>query len=97
MGEEQNPDRFPSHAWDQSALYRFLGYQSHGPASAALGRVTAHHGDDPLLLAVFQDRRSAGPLLVVKRGFEATRLVTMPDFPNRLWREGDHAGNLRCN
>ena len=88
--EEQNPDRFPSHAWDQSALHRFLGYQSHGPAGAALWRVTAHHGDDPLLLAVFQNRRSAGPLLVVERGFEATRLVTMADLPNRLWREWEH-------
>src|ERR1019366_3549328 len=94
--EEQNPDRFPSHAWDQSALHRFLGYQSHGPAGAALWRVTAHHGDDPLLLAVFQNRRSAGPLLVVERGFEAPRLVTMADLPNRLWREWDHAGNPRC-
>jgi hypothetical protein len=94
--EEQNPDGFPSHARDQSALHRFLGHESHGPPGAALGRVTAHHGDDPLLLAVFQNRRSAGPLLVVERGFEATRLVTMADLPDRLWRQWDHARNPRC-
>src|ERR1039457_3317461 len=94
--EEQNPDGFPSHAWDQSALHRFLGHQSHGPAGAALWRATAHHGDDPLLLAVYQNRRSPWPLLVVERGFEATRLVTMTDLPNRLWRQWDHAGNPRC-
>src|SRR5437773_2379072 len=74
-------------------LHRFLGHQSHGPAGAALWRVTAHHGDDPLLLTVFQNCRSAGPRLVVERGFEATRLVTMADLPNRLRREWDHAGN----
>jgi len=94
--EEQNPDRFPSHAWDQSALHRFLGHQSHSPAGATLWWVTAHHGNDPLLLAVYQNRRSTGPLLVVQRGFEATRLVTMADLPNRLRREWDHAGNPRC-
>jgi hypothetical protein len=94
--EEQNPDRFPSHAWDQSAFHRFLGHQSHGPPGSALWRVAARHGDDPLLLAVFQNSRSAWPLLVVKRGFDATRLVTMADLPNRLWREWDHAGNPRC-
>src|ERR1017187_3059886 len=94
--EEQNPDRFPSHAWDQPALHLFLGHQSHGPAGTALWRVAAHHGDDPLLLAVFQNRRSAGSLLVVESGFEATGLVTMADLPNRLWRERDHVGNPRC-
>jgi hypothetical protein len=94
--EEQNPDRFPAHAWDQSALHRFLSHQSHGPTGTALWRVAAHHGDDPLLLAAFQNSRSAGPLLVVERGFEATGLVTMADLPNGLRREWDHAGNPRC-
>jgi hypothetical protein len=60
------------------------------------GGLLQHHGDDPLLLAVFQNRRSAGPLLVVERGFEATRLVTMADLPDRLWRQWDHARNPRC-
>ena len=96
MVEEQNPDRFPSHAWDQSALHRFLGHQPHGPAGAALWRVATHHGDDPLLLAVFQNRRSAGPLLVVECGFETTGSVTMADLPNRLRSEWHHAGNPRC-
>jgi len=82
--EEQNPDGFPAHAWDQSALHCLLGQQSHGPAGAALWRVAAHHGDAPLLLAVFQNRRSAGPRLVEERGFQATGLVTMADLPNGL-------------
>jgi len=93
--EEQNPDGFPSHAWDQSALHRFLGHQSHGPAGAALWRVTAHHGDNPLFLAIFQNSGGAWPLLLVESGFEAAGLVTMADLPNRLGSERDHAGNPR--
>jgi hypothetical protein len=93
--EEQNPDRFPSHAWNQAPLYGFLHHQSHGTAGAAFGRVAAHHGDDPLLLAVFQHRRRAGALLAVERGSEAALLVTMADFSSGLLGEGDHAGNAR--
>src|ERR1039457_455915 len=70
-------------------------HQPHSPAGATFGRIAAHHGDDPLLLAVLQNGRGAGPRLVVKRGFEATVLVTMADLPNGLRSEGDHAGNAR--
>jgi hypothetical protein len=93
--EEQNPNRFPSHAWNQSPLHRLLRHQSHGPAGAAFGRVAAHHGDDPLLLAVVQHSRRAGALPVIERGFEASILVTMAEFPNGLRSEWDHAGNPR--
>src|SRR5271154_1546614 len=74
--KEQNPDGFPSHAWNQSPLHRLLRHQSHGPAGATLWRVAAHHGDDPLLLAVVQNSLSAGALLVVERGLEAAPLVS---------------------
>jgi len=93
--EEQNPDGFPSHAWNQSPLHGFLSHQPHGPAGAASRRVAAHHGDDPLFLAVFQHRRRAGALLVVERRFQAALLVAMADLPNSLRREGNRVGNAR--
>ncbi|HSB15077.1 MAG TPA: hypothetical protein VLE22_11505 [Bryobacteraceae bacterium] len=93
--EEQNPNRFPSHAWNQPPFYGFLRNQSHGPAGAAFGRVAAHHGDDPLLLAVFQHSRRAGARLVIESGFKTSLLVTMADLPNGLRSEWDHAGNPR--
>src|SRR3954447_16471993 len=54
--KKQNPDGFPSYSWDQSALDRFFGYQSHGPPSAPLWWVAAHHGDNALTLTILQQR-----------------------------------------
>src|SRR5450759_3582861 len=45
MVEKQNPDRFSSYSWNQSALDRLFGHPSHGPPSAPLWRVAADHGD----------------------------------------------------
>ena len=72
------------------------GHQSHGPAGAAFWRIAAHHGDNPLLLAVFEHVGGAGPLLFVKRRFQTALLVAMADLANGLWGERDHAGNPRC-
>jgi hypothetical protein len=93
--EEQNPDGFPSHAGNQSPLHGLLGHQSHGPAGAALRRIAAHHGDDPLLPAVVQHSRGAGALLIVERRLQATLLVAMADLSNGLRREWEHAGDAR--
>jgi hypothetical protein len=35
-------------------FYRFFAQQPNRPAGAALGRVGAHHGDDPLFPLVVQ-------------------------------------------
>jgi hypothetical protein len=93
--EEQNPDGFPSHAWDQSPFDRFLCHQTHGPAGAALGWVATYHGDNALLLSLIEHGRRTRALLFVERRFQASVSVTMAHFANRLWSEWEHVGNLR--
>ena len=83
--EQQNPDGLPSHSGNQSPFHGFLGHQSHGPPGTTFGRVAANHGDDALPLAVLQQRRRSGPLLLIQRAFETSFETTMPDLPNRLW------------
>src|SRR5215467_7552271 len=61
--EQQNPNRFPSHPGNQSPLYGLLGHQAHRPTGAAFWRIATHHSDDPLFLAVVQDRLRTGPRL----------------------------------
>ena len=73
--EQQNPDGFPSHSWNQSPLHGFLGHQSHGPPGTTFWRVAADHGNDALPLAVLQQSGRAGPLLLVERAFESSLLV----------------------
>ena len=93
--EQQNPDGFPSHAWDQSPLHGFLGHQSHGPPGATFWRVAADHGNDALPLAVLQQRGRSGPLLLVECPFEPPLLVAMADLPNGLWSQRNNGGNPR--
>src|ERR1700730_1401500 len=92
---EQYPDGFPSHARNQSSFHGFLGYQPHGPAGAALGRVTANHGDNALPLAILQHRGCSRALLLVEGTIETSLRVAMSDLPNRLRSQRNNAGNAR--
>src|SRR5215831_9544409 len=74
--EEQNPDGFPSHAWNQLPLDGLLGHQAYGPTGTALGWVAANHSNDSLLLAIVQDSLRTRPLPIVKRRFQAALLIT---------------------
>jgi len=65
------------------------------PAGAAVGRITAHHGDNPLLLAVIEHSGGAGALLLEQRGFQTAPLVTATDGANGLRGERDDPGNPR--
>ena len=94
--EEQDADCFPSHPRNQSPFDGFLRHQTHRPAGAAFGRIAAHHGDNPLLLAVIEHRGGAGALLLEQRGFQTALLVTMADRANGLRGERDDPGNPRC-
>jgi len=79
VAEQENADSLSSHPRNQSPFDGFLRHQTYGPTGATFGRVAAHHGDDPLFLTVVEHGRRAGPLLLVKRRFQATFLVAMAD------------------
>ena len=71
----------------------FFGHQSHRPTGEALGRIAADHGNNALLLAVFQQRFGSRPLLLVKSPFQPAFLIAMADFADRLRRQRHHARN----
>ena len=81
---EQNPNCLASYPRRQLPLHGFFGDQSHRPPSPAFGRITTHHGDDPLPLVLLQHRLCPGPLLVIERPVQTLVLVTSPDLPNRF-------------
>src|SRR5215470_18264873 len=93
--QEQNPDRFPSHARDQAPLDGLLCYQTDRPAGAALRGIATHHRDNPLFLAVIEHRSSARPRSLEQRGFQTSALVTMANGANGLRSEWDDSGNPR--
>src|ERR1700692_2810133 len=93
--KEQYPDRFSSHSRNQSSFHGFLRHQSHGPAGAGLGRITANHDDIALPLAVLQNRGRARAVLLIKSALESSLLVAMADLANGLRSQRNHAGNAR--
>jgi len=62
---------------------------------AALRRIAAGHGDDALALFGRKQAGRAGPLLVVKRPFEATLLIAPGEIAHSLPRQGQDCGDLR--
>ncbi len=93
--EQQNPDGLPSYVRHQLALHRFFGHQAHGPAGTTLGRIAAHHGNDPLFLVGVQHFSRTGPLLLIEGTIQAGLLITMTEPTDGLWGEWDHLGDLR--
>jgi hypothetical protein len=93
--EEQNPNSFPSHPWNQSPFDSFLRHQTHCPAGATFGRVAAYHGDDPLSLTGVEHGHRARALFLVERRLQTAFPVTMTYFANGLRSEWDGVGNLR--
>src|SRR2546423_15029942 len=82
--EEQDADGLPSHTRNQASLDGFLRHQAHRPAGTAFRRIAAHHGDNPLLLAVIEHSGGAGALLLEQRGFQTAPLVTAAHRANGL-------------
>lgn len=92
--EQQNSDGLSSHLWNQFSLYRFFGHQPNRPTGAALGRVGAHHGDDPLFLVVVQYFGGAGSLLLMESALQSGLLVAVAESTNGLWGERNRLGDL---
>src|ERR1700679_2308371 len=84
VAKKQNPNGFASDPRNQMSLYSLFGHQPHGPPGMALWRSGAHHGDDPLLLAVFQQRGCPRTLFLVDGTIEPALLISMPHLSNRL-------------
>jgi hypothetical protein len=47
--QEQDPDGFSPHAWNQSPFHGFFRHRAHGPPGATFGRIAANHRDNALL------------------------------------------------
>ena len=75
-----------AHARYQSPFDGLFSHQTHRPPGEALRRIATDHGNDPLLLAVFQQRFGSRPLFLVKRPFQAAFPVAMTDLADCLRR-----------
>src|SRR5580692_12381210 len=91
VDEEQNTDGFAAHARYQSPFNGFFSHQPHRPTRKAFRWIAANHGDDPLLLAIFQKRLGTRTLFLVKSPLQSTFPVAMAYFPDRLRCQRHHA------
>src|SRR5579863_947170 len=94
--KEQNPNGFSSHPRDQSPFDSFLYHQTDGPASAAFGRIAAHHSDDPLFLGIVEYGGCAGALLFEQRRFQTALLATTRNRTDGLRSEWKDLRDPRC-
>ncbi len=72
--QEHHANGLSPHARNQTSFDRLLGDQAHRPAAPASGRFTADPGDDPLLLAIVEQRGRAGARFIVKGPLQSALL-----------------------
>jgi hypothetical protein len=72
-----------------------LSHQAYGPASTSVRGVTAHHGNDALLLGCIQNLAGPGPLLVVQSSIQPAPIVSMGELTDGFCRQGNTLCNLR--
>src|ERR1039458_10002695 len=97
---EQDADRLPAHLRRQFPLDRLGSDQPHTPPRNALGRRTAHHGDDSLALAYVQRSLFPWPGLFVQCRFQPLLLITLGNCSHRFRRHthiGRHLRRLLTN
>ena len=92
--EQQYPDGFPSYLRHQLALDRLCGHQADRPPRLPLGRSTANHRDDPLSLAVVQQRNGPRSLLVPERPIQALLRIAPSNLTDCLRGQADVGGHL---
>ena len=80
---------------DQLSLHGLLGDQAHRPARQSHGRITAHHGDDPLFFRRIQKLLRPPSTTLIESLLQSALLVSMGDPPNGLGRQVDDFGDHR--
>ena len=94
--QKQYADCFSSYLWHQFPLDRLLRHQTNGPAGKPLRWIAAHHGDNPLFLAAFEQFGRSWSLLFVQSPGKATLFLAMSHLPYCLCGQRNHVGNPRC-
>jgi hypothetical protein len=92
--EQQQPDGFSAHFWNQTAFHCLFGYQSHRPASPTRRRIAADHGDNSLSFRRFQQCYRAGALLVVESLVQTRYFVPTSNLAHGLGTQGHQSGNF---
>lgn len=92
--EQQEPNCFSADLRHQSPLDGLFGHQTHSPAGAALGRLTANHGDNSFLFCWFQQRRGSRSLLVIQRLIQAALGVATADLADSFGGERKNGRDL---
>src|SRR5215469_4776031 len=85
--QKQDANRLSADAGDEFPLDRLLDDQTHGPAGPALGRVGAHHGNDPLLLAPVEHRCRTRAVSFIEGRIQSVFLIAVADVANGLGSE----------
>jgi hypothetical protein len=67
VAQQENPNGFPSYAWNQLAFDGFFRHPTHGPTGATFRRAAAYHGNQALFLAIVEHFGGPRPLSFVQR------------------------------
>src|ERR1700733_8114458 len=90
-GSREGCESSPGPHAAQLPLHRFLSNEPHIPPRPALGRRTAHHGNDPLSLACVQRSLLAGSSIFVQCRLQPFLLIT-PCNGSHRFRSYTHIG-----
>ena len=92
MTFQKHPDGFSTHARNYLALDCLLSHQAYRPASPAFRRLTAHHGNNALLLGLVENLAGSRSLPFLQSALQAASVVcllyglplTVPDSATKL-------------
>ena len=96
MAFQKHPDCFSTHARNQLTPDCLLSHQAYRPASPAFRRLTAHHGNNALLLGIVENLAGSRSLPFVQSALQAASVVAVGDLSDRLRSERNGLRNLRC-
>ncbi len=87
MAFEKQPNGLSPRSRHELAADRFRGNQPYRPARSAFERITAHHGDDALLLAGAGQGSRPGPLFVMEHPLDSFLFIAPANLTHRLGAE----------
>ena len=92
---QQYSNCLPTHPRNELTSDSLLGHQPYRPASIPLRGLTAHHGNDALLLGCIQNLAGPRSLLVVQSPIQPAPIVAVGQLTDGLCGQGNTLRNLR--
>lgn len=95
VAEKQNSNGLASNSWNKPPFHGLFRNQAYCPAGVSFGRTAADHCDDPLFLAVLQQRGRARSFFLIEGPPQPALNLPMTHLTDWLRGQRDEFGNAR--